>query len=153
MSHEVPEATKERRLHRRYIVLGSAELHTASGQLTGELVNISQRGVLVRTSTGLPQESNLTIHLAVPGYPHVVVVSGRVAGAQDGQCAIQFGGDAASLRELLVWLAQENTPWTATYPPGDSESLPSPRATSPDRTQPISPEELEDLEAYLQELG
>src|SRR5262245_51780277 len=119
----------ERRLHRRYILTGSAKFHISTGQVAGGLVNIGLGGMLVRTDVTLPHGQVYRVDLRVPGYAYGVEVFGRVAGTQDGKCAIHFAGNSRGLAELLVWLAQENMPWTTTNPLG-AEPLPPARETT-----------------------
>ena len=106
------EGGQKRRASVRYIIGGQVIFHTGSPDSSGELVNISQRGMLVRTHVQVPEGTKLRIGFTVEGYPTPLQGGGCVVGVRQDLLAIRFLRDPAGLLQLLQWLSLENAPWT-----------------------------------------
>ena len=106
------EPVRKRRSSVRYIIGGQVIFHTGSPDSCGDLVNLGQHGMLVRTHVQVPAGTEFRIGLTVEGYPTSLQGDGRVVGARQDLLAIRFLREPAGLIQLLQWLAQENVPWT-----------------------------------------
>ena len=103
---------QRRRASVRYIIGGQVMFHTGSPDSSGELVNIGQHGMLVRTHVHVPQGTELPIEIAVEGYPAPLLIEGRVIGSSRDLQAVKFLKKSPGIVQLLGWLSQENIPWT-----------------------------------------
>jgi c-di-GMP-binding flagellar brake protein YcgR len=100
----------EKRSHRRYRVAGEAEF----GEGSGDLVNISLGGMLVRCNRALPKGTTLKIRIMVRGFQRTFEADGRVVGTSLDVIAILFRKEPAGLRDLLRWLDMNNSLWIGT---------------------------------------
>lgn len=106
---------KERRRYRRYIVQGQVRFRINSSEASGELVNFSQGGLLVRSQAVLPPGTQATFRVTASCYPNAFDVAGEVVGVKDALLAIKFLEQPKSVHQLLEWLERENVPWTGTF--------------------------------------
>ncbi len=112
----------ERRHYRRYIVQGPAALEMDAAQITGEIVNISAHGVLMRANAPVGDQSEFKLTFSVPDYPVTFECQAKVLGTNDGLISCGFTTEPPRLQQLLLWLAENNYPWTVNYA---SDLLPS----------------------------
>ena len=133
----------------RYIIGGQVIFHTGSPDSCGDLVNLGQHGMLVRTQVQVPAGTEFRIGLTVEGYPTSLQGDGRVVGARQDLVAIRFLREPAGLIQLLQWLAQENVPWTGLDTLHSDQVILSLVPAAPE--QPPSPAQSEhhELEAIL----
>ena len=103
---------QSRRASLRYIISGQVMFHTGSPDSSGELVNIGQHGMLVRTHVQVAQGTEFPIGVTVEGYPAPLLVKGQVVGASQNLLAVKFLQESPGIIQLLGWLSQENVPWT-----------------------------------------
>ena len=116
-----PALRIERRRYRRYIVRGMVRFRIDSIEVSGDLVNFGQGGMLIRSSFVLPEGTQLPIQVVAFCYPYSFAVPGRVVGAKGELMAIKFLQIPDGVTELLHWLERENVPWTGTYASGTFE--------------------------------
>ena len=96
--------TTERRRYKRYPAAGQAEFSTASMKATGELLDIAEGGVLIRSLVKPSDGIGATVRFAVSDYPRVFVADGQVVRVQMSTLVIKFFGKPPELDELLQWL-------------------------------------------------
>lgn len=149
-------AIPERRRSVRYIVGGKVIFPTGSPEFSGDLVNISPHGMLVRTKVCVPEGTKLQVGFTVAGYPVAFQASSQVVGAQPELLAMKFLDDPPELAQLLGWLEREHLPWTGLDAPdgaggapsqGTSQTLPAPSAVQDER------QELETILPFLDSMG
>lgn len=96
----------------RYIVSGQVIFYTGSPDSCGDLVNLGQYGMLVRTNVCVPAGTRFRIGITVDGYPVPFQGDSQVVGTGSDLLAMKFLGEMAELAQLLQWLDRENVPWT-----------------------------------------
>lgn len=143
------EAGRKRRASVRYIIGGQVIFHTGSPDSCGELVNIGQYGMLVRTHVQVPDGTDLRIGLTVEGYPAALQGEGRVVGARQDLLAVKFVREPAGLIQLLQWLCQENVPWTGLDTLHSGQVVSSLVPATAEQQPYESQEERRELEAIL----
>jgi hypothetical protein len=107
-----PNGSPKRRRSVRYITGGQVIFHTGSADSCGDLVNLGQYGMLVRTNVYVPVGTKFWIGVSVDGYPTPVQGESKVVGMNSDLLAIKFLGEMAELARLLQWFERENVPWT-----------------------------------------
>ncbi|HEY7680001.1 MAG TPA: PilZ domain-containing protein [Terriglobia bacterium] len=105
----------ERRKHRRYIVKGMVWFRADGVARTGELINFGYGGMLVRSNHVLPAGSEVSLRVVAYCYKNSFEVRAKVVGGRISLMAVQFLERPAGVGELLLWLEQENCPWTGTF--------------------------------------
>jgi hypothetical protein len=107
-----PNGSPKRRRSVRYITGGQVIFHTGSADSCGDLVNLGQYGMLVRTNVYVPVGTKFWIGVSVDGYPTPVQGESKVVGMNSDLLAMKFLGETAELARLLQWFDRENVPWT-----------------------------------------
>ena len=143
------EAGPKRRASVRYIIGGQVIFHTGSPDSCGDLVNLGQHGMLVRTQVQVPAGTEFRIGLTVEGYPTSLQGDGRVVGARQDLLAIRFLREPAGLIQLLQWLAQENVPWTGLDTLHSDQVILSLVPATPEQSPSRAQSERHELEAIL----
>ena len=143
------EASQKRRAGVRYIIGGQVIFHTGSPDSSGELVNLGQYGMLVRTQVQVPAGTDLRIGLAVEGYPHALQGDARVVGARQDLLAVKFLRELPGIIQLLGWLSRENVPWTGLDTLQSEQVILSLVPAPPEQTSPSAQAERQELEAIL----
>jgi len=149
-------AIPERRRSLRYIVSGQVIFYTGSPDSCGDLVNLGEYGVLVRTNVCVPAGTRFRIGITVEGYPVPFQGESQVVGTGSDLLAIKFSGEMAELAQLLQWLDRENVPWTGL---DSADNGPGGWAAIPGLMGPGSPEEkatdaeLEAVLPFLEAMG
>ena len=118
-------AIPKRRRNVRYITGGKVIFHTGSADSYGDLVNLGQYGVLVRTNVRVPAGTQFRIGFTVDGYATPFQCESQVAGIHSGLLAMKFLGAMAELAPLLQWLDRENVPWTGLETPDSVHAIPA----------------------------
>ena len=139
----------KRRARVRYIINGQVIFHTGSPDSSGDLVNIGQYGMLVRTHVQVPEGTEFRIGLTVEGYPTPRQCDGRVVGARQDLLAIKFFGEPDGLTQLLQWLSLENVPWTGLDTLDSDQLTLSPAPATPEQSPSRAQTERRELEAIL----
>ena len=143
------ESGLRRRASVRYIIGGQVIFHTGSPDSSGDLVNIGQYGMLVRTHVQVPDGTELRIGLTVEGYPPPIQGEGRVVGAQQDLLAIKFLSEPDGLIQLLEWLSLENVPWTGVDTLHSDQLILSLVPATPEQSPSRAQAEHQELEAIL----
>ena len=97
----------EKRRYKRYRVSGQAEFRFGGVRATGELLDIGNGGVLMRSEEIPAQQTSLAFSFAVEGYPKALQAQGRVVYTQLNTLAVMFLGKVEGLEELLRALEQK----------------------------------------------
>jgi hypothetical protein len=154
----------KRRAGARYIVGGEAIFHTGSHtnphtgspEFCGELVNVGQRGILVRTNMRAPEGTDFQLSFRVEGYPDAFQARGEVAGYRRDLLAVKFLTEPAGMAQLLQWLSQENIPWTG-LDSLESTASGFPLRSSSDKhgvhNAPSATQELEAILPFIEAMG
>ena len=109
-----PVQFMEWRRYRRYIVSGTVRFDTNSEAGSGDLINLGEAGILIRSGVVLPEGTEGTFHVVPSCYPFKFEVEGQVVGGRDDLVAIRFLQNHQTVSALIQWLGQENCPWTGT---------------------------------------
>jgi hypothetical protein len=149
----VPEGLR-RRAGVRYIVVGEVIFHTGSPDSCGELVNIGQRGILVRTNLQAPQGAEFRMGVTVDGYPQPLQARAEVVGSHENLLALKFVTEPAEMTQLLHWLLRENVPWTGldsqdATPPGLSAAA----SYDENRNSPAANQDLDAILPFIEAMG
>ena len=142
-------AGPRRRASLRYIIGGQVIFHTGSPDSCGDLVNLGQHGMLVRTQVQVPEGTEFRIGLTVEGYPTSLQGEGRVVGARQGLLAIRFLREPDGMILLLQWLSQENVPWTGLDTLHSDQIILSLVPATPEQAPSEAQTEQHELEAIL----
>ena len=144
-----PMGGPERRRNVRYIVGGQVILCTGSPDSSGNLVNLGQYGILVRTNVRVPAGTQFRIGFTVDGYDTPFRCESQVVGIHSDLLAVKFLGEMAELAPLLQWLDQENVPWTGLETLDGVHAIPAPVTATADLTSPEIENPDAELEAIL----
>jgi PilZ domain len=125
-------ALVERRKHRRYIVRGRVRFLIDSLEVSADLVNFGQGGLLIRSPFTLPVGTRLDLRILAFCYPAAVIGIGRVVGGRGNLLAVQLVQQSSEADQLLWWLEQEHYPWTGTFDDHAVELRPQAWAEDPD---------------------
>ncbi|OFV95573.1 MAG: hypothetical protein A3H28_16930 [Acidobacteria bacterium RIFCSPLOWO2_02_FULL_61_28] len=87
MAHSI---TTEGRQHERLVADGEAIIRTATGQATGELVDVSQSGLLILGRIPVSIGESVEVSFTPRDYPEEVKVRGRVARVRPDRVGIAF---------------------------------------------------------------
>jgi hypothetical protein len=96
--------TDDRRQNRRYLVVGTAVIHTAAGQVEAELVNVGSGGLLAFSDASFPLGEHLDVRFSVQDQPIKVQVKGCVVHSAVGLVGIGFLEQPEILDEVLLRL-------------------------------------------------
>ena len=107
--------SNDRRRYRRYIVQGRVWFFLDMVQVSGDLVNFGQGGMLFRSGVVLPEGCEVTIHMVAFCYPVAFEVQGQIIRVKDDLIAVRFVNEPQGMYELLQWLDRENCLWTGTH--------------------------------------
>ena len=150
------EPKKKRRASVRYIIGGQVMFHTGSPDSIGELVNIGQRGMLVRTHVEVAEGTEMPIGVTVEGYPAPLLVEGKIVGFSRDLVAVKFLKESPGIVQLLGWLSQENFPWTGLDTLRTNQEtlslIPAKTGQAADKPQEEA-NELEDILPFLDAMG
>jgi hypothetical protein len=122
----------ERRQHRRYIVRGRVRFLIDSLEVSADLVNLGQGGMLIRSPFEVPVGTSLDLRILAFCYPAVVAGIGRVVGGRGVLLALQFVQKSPEAGRLLWWLEKEHYPWTGTFDDPAVELRPAAWMEEPD---------------------
>jgi len=100
----VHSVTTDRRQGRRYLVVGTAVIRTATEQVEAELVNVGSGGLLAFSDAALPLGERVDARFSVQDYPLEVQVKGRVVHTAVGLVGVGFLEEPEALDEILLWL-------------------------------------------------
>ncbi len=92
------------RSHKRCPAAGKAEFWTAHVKATGDLLDVGEEGILIRSEVELNRRRRVTVSFKVLGYPQVFETEGRLERVRLSTLAIMFLDKPAGLDELLRWL-------------------------------------------------
>lgn len=143
----------DRRRYRRYIVQGHVWFLLDSVQVSGELLNVGLGGILFRSGVVLPEGREQTIHMVASCYPVAFEVQGEIVRVTDDRIAFRFLNQPQGLYELLLWLDQENSPWTGSNASADMDPAPFRQPTSSLLPYQMKDLELEGSLEYLYQQG
>jgi hypothetical protein len=104
----------ERRRYRRYIVSGTVRFVTNLEAGSGDLVNLGDGGILIRSGVALPEGTEGSFHVVPSHCPFEFEIQGRVVGVKGDRMAIRFLQRNQTVAALIQWLERENFPWTGT---------------------------------------
>lgn len=90
--------------HKRYHVAGKAEFWTAHVKATGDLLDVAEEGILIRSEIELNRRRRVMVRFKVLGYPRVLETEGRLERIHQSTLAIMFLDEPTGLEELLQWL-------------------------------------------------
>lgn len=91
----------ERRRHPRYPVIGRADFDSPAGPAGGELLDIAEGGVLIRSDSRPQTRSNIAVHLTIQGYSGTFLVHGMVVRSLTDKFAVMFTEESATLQHVL----------------------------------------------------
>jgi len=86
----VDSPTTGGRQHDRYVANGQATIRTASGQATGELVDVSEGGLLILCRLPATVGERAEVRFTPQDYPEEIEVQGRVARARPDRVGVSF---------------------------------------------------------------
>jgi len=86
----VDAITTEGRQHDRFVANGQATVRTASGQATGELVDLSEGGLLILCRVPASVGEMAEVRFTPQDYPDEITVQGRVARARPDRVGVTF---------------------------------------------------------------
>ncbi len=92
------------RSHKRCPAAGKAEFWTAHVKATGDLLDVGEEGILIRSEIETNRRRRVTVRFKVLGYPSVLETEGRLERVHLSTLAIMFLDKPAGLDELLRWL-------------------------------------------------
>jgi len=104
----------ERRRYKRYSVTGQAEWWTDSTKTPTELLDVGNGGVLLRSQVTLAQGTQFGLRFTVDGYPEKFETRGRVVRTQMDIVAVMFLEEPVGLRQMLIWLDEQEQAKTGT---------------------------------------
>lgn len=104
----------ERRRYKRYSVTGESEFWTESAKTSTQLLDVGHGGVLLRSEVVPAQGTQLGVRFAVDGYPERFEARGRVVRTQMDIVAVMFPEEPAGLRQMLIWLDEQEQAKTGT---------------------------------------
>ena len=91
----------ERRCHKRYPVSGKIVFQTESQEATGELVDIAQGGICIRSEVKPLEGEELTVRFTVQEHIGVFEIRGLVVRVQSNSWAMMFLEEPVKLEMLL----------------------------------------------------
>lgn len=97
----------ERRLHKRYIVTGRAELQMPTGKTVGEIVSVGGGGLLMLCNTANSLGTNAEVSFTVQGHPGQLRALARVVRTEEGVLGVNFLEEPEGLQDLLLSLETE----------------------------------------------
>ncbi|MBI3896092.1 MAG: PilZ domain-containing protein [Acidobacteria bacterium] len=106
---EIGSQFLERRHDRRFPVHGSAEFQARESQATGELLVVSNGGLLIRSVCCPALYAEIAVRFSVNDYRERLSGIGKVMRKQPGLFAIVFVKQPNRIRELLDWLQAQET--------------------------------------------
>jgi hypothetical protein len=106
----------EKRIHKRFIVSGSAEIELAGIKAFGRVASIGAGGLLVYCELTPFLDAEIRIEFSVLGFAGEcpVTARGKVVWTQPGKMGVEFLKDPTGLKTLLMWLEHEHYVWSGT---------------------------------------
>ena len=130
----------ERRKHRRFIVSGRVRMVSGFDSGLGNLVNLGEGGILMRTRALFPEGTKATFQVQPSACPIEIEIEGEVVGVKDDIMAVRFLEKRPEVSACVQWLANENCPWTGAVAIETPEISRSVQAISPDRPDQVHTE-------------
>ena len=106
----------EKRVHKRFIVSGSAEIELDGKEISGKVVSVGAGGLLVVCDHSPPPGTEVRLDFAVWGLASEFPVSarGKVVWTHPGKVGLEFIGEPDGLKALLIFLEREHCCWSGT---------------------------------------
>jgi CheY-like chemotaxis protein len=99
---------ERRRYYRHRITVPVTILRSGGEQLNGRSVDISSGGILLDTTTSVPENTQLKVHFKLPRISENMVIACEVIWSQEGRLGLRFLRYSKNAKEELTnWLTQQ----------------------------------------------